>query len=131
MSDDLVTRLRMGDPSSAYIVGSATLEEAAVRITELEADKDWGCGKFHEVASERNTLRTENARLSSAGKQLATLLELLRVEMRRTPMHDPQVALDDEAFKALTAWAALSGEPTPTTNYYEQPCTLDTDEEMT
>ena len=96
---------------------AARIEADSSRITELEAQNatlkaavgEEGRANRMTVMYER--AMAENARLREAGNQLAAMVERLRHEICLHPMYDPQVALDDDAYDALEAWAALSWEP--------------------
>ena len=118
-NDDLVTRLRLLSKwmeDVGFVVAEA--DEAAARITELEAELD--AAEIERGKARRTILdlRAENARLREAGQQMLETIIWMSGADAFSPdggHHDEWVRARDRVF---AAWAALNvsdgnlGEPT-------------------
>jgi len=108
-NDDLVTRLRLLSKwmeDVGFVVAEA--DEAAARITELEAELDAAeieRGKARRIILD---LRAEQARLREAGNQLAKVLDVTWAACWCNGVEEDERSV----VAAFAAWAGLSGEPT-------------------
>jgi hypothetical protein len=133
--DDLMARLRAGRPDWQWI-DARDGEEAAARITELEAENAQLRDTYEDCEVRNMSLVAENARLREAGNQLAEAMrcfepdDFVHLYFNGSTLHAPNggvlyqadapclvvTATTDAPWKhkvALAAWAALSGGPTP------------------